>query len=481
MRVRFSFLVFVTASLLLSCNPHRIRKFDKPALELPLKFGNLSPTTNASEKEIQQLWWKEFKDPDLNNLIETAFSDNLNLRQAWQRLAQALGRATSTGSSRYPQLETQGTAARTRLINPEIRGAINADQSGTFYFNDFAIRNGLSFELDIWQRALNLARSADLEAQASQADLEQTALLLSGQVAETWFSLQELQELKKLLKQQIQTSKTSLELVELRFALGRTTALDVFQQRQQLAQTEAELPIVAAEYGRKQNHLAILVGQSPQAFSRLKPNKMPQTLPPFPSFISPAELVDLRPDLRAARSRLQGAEHSLASAIADRFPKLSIGLSYDFSASDVDKLFDRETGSMFSGLLLPLIDGGRRRGVVAERDARVNELIASFTEQYLEALREVEDALITERYQQELLEKLETQLKAAQRTFHESRSRYLNGLLDYLQVTVALQSFQRLERQIISERRALVSNRARLYRAIGGTWTSTIEMVLQSE
>ena len=126
-------------------------------------------------------------------------------------------------------------------------------------------------------------------------------------------------------------------------------------------------------------------------------------------------------------------------------------------------------------MITPLVDGGRRRNEVVRQKARVQELLDRFGQTYLTALREIEDALVQERQQRELIRNLERQMTIAQSTLDVSRSRYTHGLIDYLNVLVAVQSLQALQRRVISERKTLLSRRAELYRALGGKWTDTLE------
>jgi outer membrane protein TolC len=118
---------------------------------------------------------------------------------------------------------------------------------------------------------------------------------------------------------------------------------------------------------------------------------------------------------------------------------------------------------------MPIIDWGRRKSEVEKNEAMFREELAEYSEAYLTAIEEVENALWQERHQKELLKALEDQISIARSNLAETRNRYRQGLTDYLPVLTALQSLQRLERDILSSQRQLISIRILLYRAIGGS------------
>lgn len=465
---RLTILCAIAALLLVGCSPYQVKLHQEPLVAGPRDFSSESAT--ASEEITPINWWEEYQDDALPKLVEEAFASNLTLQAAWSRLAQAQAGAVIAGSGQYPQVNFQAGASRVRLDNSAVSVGGSIRPAGRSYQNSFFMQSGLGFELDIWRRVASLRAAADYRVEASQADLENTRLVLTGSLVETWFELQEHERLLQVLSEQIKAGQTQLDLIELRFSLGNSSALAVYEQRQQLLTTEAEVPLVRARRDQLRNQLLVLLGKSPGSELGVTVNGELPKLPPFPLTLRPVDLLGTRPDLRAALFALQGSEYDVASAVAERFPRLSLSLSYDFRTGDLDDLFTQETGMAASELLLPFLDGGRRAAQVDRNEARRDELLALWSEGYLRALQEVESALIEERERKLLLENLRESTKNAEATLSESRSRYINGLADYLRVVVSLQTLQGLERQLVSAERALLVARARLYRAMGGAW-----------
>jgi len=444
------------------CAVYRGKAPEEPTVEIPASF------THHPDGDIPiDRWWTEFEQPQLSIVVDRVVTNNLTLRQAWARLLQSDALVQFEGAGLYPQLNLEGGGSNTR-----VSGTTPGAQSvRTGSFDQFFTGAGLTYEIDLWKRIASQRKSAARGRDASREDVEAAALSLAGQTANLWFTLQEQQALRRLLGRQIQTSETILELLELRFQVSQATVLDVYQQRQQLAGTQAQVPVVDATMRTTWHRIQVLQGITPGGVPvGLATNDL-SDLPPFPDIGSPASLLFKRPDLRSALLRLQAADYEVAAAVADRYPRLQVSLSYQFSAADFGDVLDNETRSIAGNLLLPLVDGGRRRAVVDRRKAVVAELLAAFNESFLIAVREVEDALVNERFRVEQINRLLAEEEAARTNLDEAGSRYRNGLNDYLPVITALQSLQNVEREVISAKADLLKNRVNLYGALGGTWT----------
>ncbi len=133
-------------------------------------------------------------------------------------------------------------------------------------------------------------------------------------------------------------------------------------------------------------------------------------------------------------------------------------------------IFQNTIFSFGGDLLTPIIDGGRRRAEVGKKKAVVCEILARYGQKFLDALREIEDAVVQERHQLDLISQAKKEISIAERNLSEAQYHYINGLDDYLTVIAAIQSLQGLQRQLISENRGLLVNRARLYRTLGGSF-----------
>ena len=260
----------------------------------------------------------------------------------------------------------------------------------------------------------------------------------------------------------------------MRFKVGHGSLVDVYQQSQQLNATRSELPIAESTFEQTLNQLAVLEGRLPNSLKATDFSGHLPPLPKFPEMATPVTLLESRPDLRQVREQLIGAEYDIEAGIANRLPLLSVGLSENINATSLANIFANEIDQLLSSVTIPLFEGGRRIAEVDRRRARVQEIKNQYTGAFLIALQDVENAIIAERSQQSLIKVLEAQVADARATLEESRHRYLKGIGDYLQVVLAVQTVQGLERRIVSEHRELLLARNRLYLALGGAWTKNL-------
>ncbi len=460
-------LTLAAGMLATGCSPRALREDTDPGVPIPEAFA--AADALPSEVTAPDDWWTAFDDPGLDRAVTEAFEANRGLQQAWARLAQAESQATVAGSFLYPEVNIDSSAGRSKSVF-NLTGQ-------SFYNNRYAVGLGLSWELDLWRKIANRAEAATLAAVAGRDDAENTALLLSGSVTDTWFSIQAQAALLSLLNEQVETSRKFLELVELRYGRGVGTALQVLQQRLQFESVESEIPDVRSRYLTARNALAVLLGMPPESLeaSGLAPDAGLPELPPTPELPSPRDLLARRPDLRAALARVAAADREAAAAVADMLPSVRLSLTGGFQSIKADSLFDDTVWSVAGSLVQPFFDAGRRGAEVDRRDAILRERLEAFSERYLVALREVEDALVRERNQLDLLDRVRTQVATARATLTESELLFVNGQSEYLDVITAIQALQRLQRQEISVRLGLLSNRAALHLALGGEWTRDLE------
>ncbi|MEE9392161.1 MAG: efflux transporter outer membrane subunit [Planctomycetota bacterium] len=460
-----SFLIVLNVA----CQVHEPRPFADPPVAASNHWRNLK---ESGEGRLES-WWKSFDDPTLHRLVKEAFRGNFELEQAWARLDRAQAEWQRAGAPSLPSLDLQNSFSLSRFVDEDI-----GSSGGGFQIEPidersagYSIGPRVNWEIDLWKRIENSQAAANYRFDATVDDLQATALLLTAQIADSWFVFREQKALLSLLFEQLDSSRDLLELTELRFSLGQGTALDVLQQRSQVASVEAQAPAVRRNREIARNRLSVLLGRAPVDLNlgAVPDERIPFAgLPQFPNIGSPAELIRRRPDLRAARSRLRAADREIAVAIAEKLPRLDFSISYAFSAARGSGLFDQEVGSVLASILTPLFDGGRRDAVLRQREAEVRESLAQYAQSYLLALREIEDALVRENEQKNRLKILDRQLDLATKNLREARSRYQNGLVDFLSVLNAVGSLQTLQRTQISERRVLWGARSELYSALGG-------------
>lgn len=418
--------------------------------------------------DVAQRWWESFGDDQLDGLVQEALAANYSLRQNWARLKQARALAVESGAALYPDLSLDGVASKGRKRTDNGLVATQTD------VDNYRLGLTSSYEIDLWGRIRSERQAAVLAAEATRQDLNTAAMTLAANVTTRWIGILSQRMQKQLLQRQLEANQTLEELVELRFRKSLASALDVFQQRQLVAQSRAQIPLVEQSERLLSNELAVLLGRPPHAAPRIV--SLTLTVPAkVPATGIPVQLLTARPDIQAALRRLEAADWTVAAARADRLPAVRLSADAGYQADKLDLLFDNWFVNLAANITAPLVDGGRRKAEVDRTLAVVEEDLAAYRQTVLTAIREVEDALVGEEKLQAHLTGLNEQLAAARNALYEARSRYRNGLIDYLPVLTQLLTVQSLERTIIQRKADLLVARVDLYRALGGTWMQDLQ------
>ena len=454
------FLLFVFwGQMLASCAPFApAARLGQEELPLPDSFS-----IKDSIQDPKQRWWEAIGDEQLNRFVDEALTDNQTLLSYWARLEKAQAQARKEGADLKPSLAGAAGASYTR---------IETDNSSVENEN-YSIGLVAGYEVDLWGRIRATKESALLSAEASREDLNTVAMTLAAEVSERWVAILSQRLQRQLLEQQLSNNETYLELVELRFRKSLASALDVFQQRQLVERSKAQLPLIEMQERMLENQLAVLLGRMPNQSPVITRQELP-VLDAVPDAGIPVELLQNRPDIVAAFKRLEAVDQDLAAARADRLPALRLTGSVAYDSDQLEKVFDNWIANLGASLTAPIFDGGRRKAEVDINEAAVQQQLAEYRQLVLFAVREVEDALISETKIREHVAATENQLQAGKIALKEAGTRYLNGLNDYLPVLTQLLSVQNLENDLIRRHEDLLVARISLYRAIGGSWTDEL-------
>jgi NodT family efflux transporter outer membrane factor (OMF) lipoprotein len=456
------YLLFLTA-----CSPFQPNIRTHLDKEIPPSYSLYS-----GEMQPSQRWWLTLEDPELNRLIGTALSDNFSLKEAWARLRQARAIAVQAGADRYPTLSGEADA-----LAGLTQSALTPSQKEEIEVYTLGLAS--SYEIDLWGRVRAQQQAAYFDAAASREDLSAAAITLAAEVANLYVQIISQRAQKLLLQEQLRINTTLLELVDFRFRRAIVSALDVYQQKQVVEDVKAGIPLVEEEEQLLLHQLAVLLGKPPRTKLDIHQSELPQ-LPPLPPMGIPADTLAVRPDVRAAGLRLKAADWQVAEARANRLPALSLTARGVLGEGNFDVLFDSWLLTLAGNLTAPILDGGRRAAEVDRTRAVVDENLAFYRDTVLLAVKEVEDALISEAKKREHIEGLQKVIAAAQSALEQAGLRYQRGLNDYLPVLTQLLAVQGLERDIIRRKTDLISARIRLYRALGGTWSNDLTPPFQS-
>ncbi len=450
-------LILITTSLLSSCaifSPGDRTGLDS---EVPERFSLYS----AAAADRTNRWWESFQSPELNALIDEALTNSPSIRQAWARLAQAEAIAIQAGASRVPSIGYDGAASATRM---------SATDETT---RSFSLGLNASYEVDLWGRVKSQAEASALDREATREQLNAAMITLASQVALRWSGILAQRIQLDVLDRQLEANQTSQDLIELRFRKSLSSALDVYQQRQVVAGTASAIPLARLRGELLQNELSALLGRADLKSLSIEDAELPE-IGPLPAIGIPADVLANRPDVRQAGMQLQAADWSVSAARADRLPALRLSASASYASAEAGKLFDDWIANLAASVTGPVFEGGRRKAEVERTRAVVDERLAGYRAVVINAIKEVEDALVSEQQQRDYVDALDRRLEAARLSYGESVNRYRNGLIEYTTVLIQLNTLQVLERDRVAAQYDLLQYRINLYRALGGSWPNEL-------
>ncbi|MDX1497915.1 MAG: efflux transporter outer membrane subunit [Salinisphaeraceae bacterium] len=411
-------------------------------------------------------WLKTFNDAELQALVNQAVdleSGNFNLRSVASRVRAAQAQQQITNANRWPQLAAVLTGARSKqeVNGVEVKG------------NDFGLQAQLSWELDLWGRLSNQTQAAFFDYRASEADLAALRLSLAANVARGWYDAISALRQQQLAEETATSFAQSLAVIEERYRSGIGDALDVSFARANAASAQSQLEARRIQADNAVLALETLLGQYPSRQLAVA-SELP-ALAAAPSSGVPAQLVERRPDVQAARLRLL-AEMSRNEAVQRNWlPGLNLTGFNGTSTDDFGDVFDLDNLAwrIAAQLTAPLFQGGRLKAQRAQQAALEEQALWDYAGTALQAFQEVEVALRAERYLAGQEQALATATRESLLAEELAGERYASGLIDIITLLEAQRRAFDSQRALIDVRNQRLQNRINLHLALGGDFNET--------
>lgn len=451
---RIIILIFIITPVISACALFKPESRKLTPDTIPGSYSMYSAEKTGSNA----LWWKDFNNKELNRLVEMAIDDNFDLRQAYARLKQSRALLTISKAAQLPEVAVTGGVANTKT---------NRSPSTT---NSFSAGLAAGYELDLWGKIKSAKEANRLYMKQSQALYDSAAMTVVANVSSLWTDIIATRQEIVFVKESIKINEDLLTVMELRFEKSLATALDVMQQRESLASAHSMLPLLEAQEKVYLNNISILLGETSGGTFNVESEGLP-ALALMPDTGLPADLISMRPDIRAAGLNLKASDWEISVARAARLPAISLSASGVYSSSTVDDVFRNWAANLAANLTGPIFDAGKRKAEVERVRAVAEERLAVYEKTVFSAIRDVENALVNEDRQSAYLETLENELKASKISKEEATRRYIAGQITFISLQDRILRVQSLQRQLIRQKAVLIKYRIALYRALGGNWS----------
>jgi NodT family efflux transporter outer membrane factor (OMF) lipoprotein len=485
-------------------SPGTRARFNDPA-------AHPAPTITESANP-DPLWWNDFHDPTLTALMQKAIAGNISLQESLLRVLVSHEDVVTAASAGLPSLSGNASYMREQLglkgilqshnidsaidelespnspinqTSPGLGGDVsnalnNGLSSATAPINLFSWGFSSSWELDLFGRIRRSVEQANATEQAQAEAANDALVMLESQVAVAYFQLRTAQQLASQQQQDVQSDQLNLQLTQSRAAQGLTSDVDVQQAQTQLDADSSQLPGYEKQVDQSMNQLAVLTGQQPGDLNAML--STPAALPANPEVIGigiPADLARRRPDIREAEDQLHAATANVGVAVASFYPDISLTGSIGLRNTDASYLANWSSLFYSAGpaVSLPIFEGGKLTANL--RTARVEEATAAleYRSTVLNALEEVENALIAYRTDQNTAAQVAGTVQSSALSLHLALSRYQYGLDNYLPVLIADRTLVSTRQQLVQANLAVANDIVTLYTALGGGWQTNVAPV----
>jgi NodT family efflux transporter outer membrane factor (OMF) lipoprotein len=407
-----------------------------PKLEAPLPTitqDELGLAPQGSVPVAAKAWWSAFDDAQLDRLMQKALADNPSLAQALARVREAQSVADVTRAGLGPAVSFDAQEVRRRLSGYD---PIPKPYPGTTQWQGLEGLN-FSWDLDFWGRQAALLKQASSQTTAAIFDVDSARLALSGAVARAYIDLYRNDALLEVAQRTEAQRQRILEITRRRVQSGLDTNVELREASGAVPEAHVELlqAEVAAELDKHQ--LASLSGQGAELYAQLRPPTFdPGAVLVLPSAL-PADLLGRRPDVLAARERIESAHAGLSAAKAAFYPDINLAAFAGTSAIGVfSNLFQGAATAYQVGpaIHLPLFDAGRLRAKYRGSAAQIDDAVAAYNQSVLEAVRETSDQLSQVGALAVQIEEQQRSLDDAEVAYRLAEERYQSGVSSYLTV-----------------------------------------------
>lgn len=449
--------------------------YERPEVELKEQWSE-----SGAAELIEDLpaapasWWQVFDDPLLNELVNEAYRENLDVEVAGLRIMEARAALGIALGNRFPQEQSiRGGAVST---------GVSENSPNFFAFAESRYWNAdlgfdVGWELDFWGRYRRGVEAAQADMAASLAGYDASLVTITAETARAYLVIRSLQQLMRVTKENVALQRRSYEIADVLARNERVTELDVAQATTLLESTAAQVPLIEARLVQAKNALSFLLGQPPgQLDSRLGVGPIPE--PPAQVAVGvPAELLRRRPDVLLAELRAAGQSARVGIAESDRYPRFgltgSLGLrASDTGNSELSDLFSSDSIEFVAGPVFswPILNYGRIKNSVRVQDARLQQSLIAYQSSVLNAAREVEDAIAAHLRQREALEFYRRSAVAARRSVDLALLQYRESIVDYQRVLDTQRSLNAQQQLYVQTKGDVATSLVVLYKALGGGW-----------
>ncbi len=441
-------------------------KYARPDAPIPNAWPAAAGEATGAGAEPPR-WQGFFRDAPMRRVIELALENNRDLRVSMLNIEKTRAQYRIQRADLLPSINATGSASNQHLpvglSGTGVKG-VTRQYSASLGFS--------AFELDLFGRIRSLTEQA-LETYYSVEEEARTARLsLMAETAAMYLQLVADREVYDLTKATAENRRTTYDLIKNKFEAGVASDLDVSQAQTILDEAMVSLAAAATQVGQDENYLALLMGcPLPQDLPMVRRLAHVESLDDLGEGL-PSNLLERRPDIRAAEHTLMGANANIGAARANFFPTISLTAAFGKMSSDYNNLWDpgSKAWSFLPQVSLPIFDTGRNKAALGVAETERDIAVARYEKAVQTAFREVADTLVQRANIGDQLAAQESLVSATNRSVAHANTRYSAGVGNFLDILDAERSLYTARSGLIGARLLRETNALTLYKALGGGW-----------
>lgn len=449
-------------------------EYSKPPAPVSVDWIDKDEKRIRTDPEEHRNWWKNFNDPNLDELICFATKQSLKLKEAGYRvmasradLAIAMGQFMPQSQSMQSGFTQYGlsTAVANRSFN-------NVNLIPNNYYPQYNFGFNLAWELDFWGRYRRAIESSSDQLDAAVENYDEVMVSMLGEIGEQYVMYRYFERVVELLKENIEYQTISLKIAKARFDGGLTSELDVDQAQSDLSYLQASINMYIRLQRLENNALCTLLGISPEDLGK-KLTKRGIPIPPKDVAVGiPAQLITRRPDVRMAERQAAAQCAKIGVAMSELFPQLYITGSFGYSAMNNTALF---TSPAFNGTVGPgfswnIFNYGRLLNNVKMQDASFQVNVAKFQYSLLNAGKEVEDGIVEYCKSGDAIKEMEVSVASIRKASEIVIVQYKAGITDFNRVSLVQEKRISRDMELALFQQTYARGMVKIYKSMGGGW-----------
>ncbi|WJS94062.1 TolC family protein [Flavobacterium johnsoniae] len=458
-------IVLLTATIMTSCVVGK--KYARTDLNAPEKYREEIAVTGDT---VLLPWKNYYKDPLLVNLIEKALVKNNEVLIAMKSMEQLDLAYKQAKLSLLPTLDFDAGASRSYLSKNSLNGSLSSQFTSKDYMDDYSATLKLSWEADIWGKAVMQKRDAKAAYFGQKENLSALKTRIIVQVAQSYYNLLGLDEQLKIAEKNIELSTSTLDMMKLQYNSGSISSLAVNQTEAQKKTAELLVPLAKANIAVQENALQILCGEYPDKIERAGNIDAAEISVVFPTGI-PVSLLSRRPDVKASEYAVMSATAKTGLSKAAMYPTLSLNPSIGVNSFEFDTWFNFPgslTKTIAANLAQPIFRKKALRTAYEVAVLEQEKAAVQFKQSFITAVGEVNDAMSRLKYADERIVLAKEKATSLDKATADASLLYKSGMANYLEVITAQNSSLQNDLDVVTIKLEKLNAAINLYRALGG-------------